>query len=231
MVRQTKGTLIAIVAGFAALAATTSTAGAATTEYHPDPEARTFATSAGGWNGSGGNSNPLCVDGLTCPDPDNFHVASGGVGGGSDGFLRTEMEGLLSLLTTTTATWESPAFTYNGAAGATPDEVLFTLDRQADADALLQLLTDTDFNIVLDDLTAGTSVPVVEDQDIPNVETWTSLAAVSVAPEQLVIGNEYSIRIVADLSMPVGCDPGRAVRLRQRAAASLDGGRIVRPRR
>ena len=207
MDRQRIGTLMAIVAGFAALAATASTASAATTEYHPDAESRTFATSAGGWTGSGDNSNVLCIDGLTCPDPENFHVSSGGVGGGSDGFLRTEMDGLLSLLTTTSATWESPAFTYNGAAGAAPDEVLFTLDRQADADALLQLLTSAKFNVFLDDITSGTSITVVEEQDIPNVATWTSLAAVLVAPEQLVIGNEYKIRFVVDLNMPVGVIP------------------------
>ena len=44
---------------------------------------------------------------------------------------------MASVLNTTTATWTSPTFTYNGAGGATPDAVFFSLDRRVNAGALL----------------------------------------------------------------------------------------------
>ena len=199
-------TLVALGAGLAALAVAPA-ANAATSDYHPDAEARTFAGSAGGWSGSSEYTNGLCIAGLTCPAVDNFHASSGGAGGAGDGYLRTELDGLLSLLSTTVATWESPTFTYDGAEGQAPSDVIFTFDRRVDADALLQLLPRANFSVFLDNITLGTSLAVVDDVEIPNVENWTSLAAVSITPGQLTIGNDYRIRILTELDLPVGVIP------------------------
>jgi Thrombospondin type 3 repeat/RTX calcium-binding nonapeptide repeat (4 copies) len=202
-------TLIAFGAALMLLAATPA-ANAVTTDYHPDADARTFATSAGGWSASNehtGLDGLICLPALTCPDVDNSHVATGGAGGAGDGYLRSELDGLLSILSIAEVTWQSPTFTYNGAGGETPDSVSFTLDRRVDADALLQLLDEANYSVYLDNVTAGTSVTVVDHVDVPNLNEWTSIAAVSVAPGQLTIGNEYRIRIVTELNVPAGVIP------------------------
>jgi Thrombospondin type 3 repeat/RTX calcium-binding nonapeptide repeat (4 copies) len=198
--------LIAVAAGLAMLAMAPA-ANAAISEYHPDAEARTFATTAGGWSGSSDYTNGLCIAGLTCPDVDNEHVASGGTGGAADGYLESELDGLLSLLSVTQATWESPEFTYNGAAGEVPDAVSFTFDRRTDAEALLLLLDEANVSVYLDNVTKGTSLEIVDHNPIPNVDSWTSLAAVDVSPAQLEIGDTYTIRIVTELSLPAAVIP------------------------
>ena len=202
-----KRRLVAIGMGLALFAGAAPAADAATTDYHPTADARTFAASGGGWTGSRAYTNGLCIAGLTCPAVDNFHVATGGAGGAGDGYLRSELEGLLSLLSTTQATWLSPTFEYDGAAGQVPDSVSFTLDRRADADALLQLLEGANYSVFLDDVTAATSLAIVDRVDIANFSEWTSIAAVSVAPGQLTIGNDYRIRIVTELDLPVAVIP------------------------
>lgn len=181
-------------------------AGAATSEYHPNAESRTFADSAGGWTGSSEFTNGLCVAGVTCPAVTNTYVASGGAGGVDDGFLRSELNGLASLLSTTRATFTSPNFTYNGAAGQQPDSVSFTLDRRADAGALLQLLPEADLSVFLDRV-GGNSLTVVDQVDIADVDSFTSIPAVSVNPNQLTVGADYRIRIVTELDLPVGVVP------------------------
>jgi Ca2+-binding RTX toxin-like protein len=206
MAFSTKRALVVFGAAIALLAAAPA-AQAVTTDYHPDADARSFAATDGGWDGSSDYTNGLCIGGITCPDVDNFHVSTGGAGGDGDGFLRSELESLLSLLSTTEATWESPTFTYNGAGGETPDSVSFTLDRRVDADALLQLLENATYSVYLDNVTSATSITVVDHVDIPNVDDWTSIAAISVSPGQLEIGNQYRIRIVTELDLPVGVIP------------------------
>jgi Ca2+-binding RTX toxin-like protein len=195
---------------FAAAIATLAVApaaNAAISEYHPDAEARTFATSAGDWSGSSEYTNGLCIAGVTCPDVSSEHVASGGAGGAGDGYLRSGLDGLLSLLSTTQAIWESPEFTYDGAAGEVPDAVSFTFDRRTDAEALLLLLEDANVSAYLDNITQGTSLEIVGHVPIPNVGSWTSLAAVDVSPEQLTIGDTYRIRIVTELDLPAAVIP------------------------
>ncbi len=197
----------ATVAAMAAFAGAATSASAAVSDYHPDANARTFATSAGGWTGSSDYTNGLCIAGLTCPAVDNIFVSSGGAGGAGDGYLRSELDGLLSLLSTTEATWLSPVFEYSGAAGETPDSVSFTLDKRADADALLQLLETANYSVYLDNVTTATSIIVVDHVDVANFDQWTSIASVSVAPGQLTIGDDYRIRIVTELDLPVGVIP------------------------
>lgn len=174
-------------------------------DYHPTELSRTFATAAGGWTGSSEYTNGLCqLQPLLCPGVDNSFVADGGAGGAGDGYLSSELSGVTGVLSTTRAIWTSPSFTYDGDGGATPDNVSFTLDRRTDAGALLQLLDDARLSVFLDNVTSGVSIPAINRQEIANVANWTSVASVPVAPDQLVIGDQYRIRIVTELDIPVG---------------------------
>jgi hypothetical protein len=195
------------IALISALAIAVSPAQAVTTDYHPDPEARTFATSAGGWTAGTDYTTLICIAGLTCPAVDNHHHAGGGTGGASDGYLRSDLDGLTSLLTTTTVNWSSPTFTYNGAGGQVPDTLKFTLDRRVHAGALLELLDDAHYSVFLDDTDNGTSVAVVDQAPIAELPGWTSIATHNVDPSQLTIGHHYRIRIETVLELPAAVIP------------------------
>ncbi len=190
-------------------AAFTSSASAVTSDYHPDSNARNFATSAGGWTASVERepvlAEVLCLlQPLTCPSVDNSHSATGGAEGATDGYLRTEIGGVANLVTTTKATWRSPVFTYNGAGGAQPDNVFMTLDRRTDAEALIQLLEDGFLNVYLDNVTRGGSLTVYDHLPIQDVEQWSSLPASPIQPGQLSLGDDYRIRIQTNVETNVG---------------------------
>jgi Ca2+-binding RTX toxin-like protein len=197
--------LIGCVVALAVGAVVAPAAGAATTDYHPNAEARTFANSAGGWEGSSGYTAGLCqLQPLVCPGIDNFHVPSGGATGEDDGFLRSRFSGLSSVLSRSRAIWTSPAFTYQGAEGTTPDKLFFTLDRKTNAGTLLQLLERAELRVFLDNVTDTTSLTVIGGREIANVSDWTSIASVSVDPGQMSVGDQYRLRVVTELEAPVG---------------------------
>ncbi len=201
--------LVAVALTCMGAAAFTSSASAVTSDYHPDSNARNFATSAGGWTATVERepvlAEVLCLlQPLTCPTVDNFYSATGGAEGATDGYLRTEIGGVANLVTTTKATWRSPAFVYDGAGGAEPDNVFMTLDRRTDAEALIQLLEDGFLNVYLDNVTRGGSVTVYDHLPIQDVEQWSSLPASPIQPSQLRLGDEYRIRIQTNVETNVG---------------------------
>lgn len=178
-------------------------ANAAETTYHPNEQARTFASGIGGWSGSTEYTALACIPAVTCPAVTYTHQASGGAGGASDGFIRAELLALTSLLTTAHVDWTSPSFTYNGAAGEQPDSLFLTLDRRLDAEPLLQLLDDATLQVFIDDVAAGTSISAVPSTPLGSVTDWTALAGASIDPALLTIGREYRIRIRTNLDLPV----------------------------
>ncbi|MBK8294953.1 MAG: hypothetical protein IPK93_09365 [Solirubrobacterales bacterium] len=109
-----------------------------TTTYVGD-EGTTFATTAGGWTGSSVTPATCIPVPLLCADFTSSHQAADGTGGAGDGFIRTASSGttLAALAGTTTGTWTSPAFTYNGAGGQVPDTLSFSLARKSNASSLL----------------------------------------------------------------------------------------------
>lgn len=189
----------------------TAGASAATSSYHPDPESRAFGTSAGGWSGSVSNSNPLCIDGVTCPQLTNSFEATDGAGGSGDGFLRTEIGGLTSLLNTARAGWTSPDFTYQGVGGAQPAALTFSFARRATPDALIALLDEATYSATLEAVGGGTSVEVFDAVPLTAEPDWTTIPAVSVNPAALVIGQSYRLRITATLEFPASVIPDGAL--------------------
>jgi hypothetical protein len=204
MLARKLSVVLAVIGASALFLSAASMAGAATSEYHPTAESRTFATSAGGWTGSDGAEGLCLLQPLLCPGIDNDHVSSGGAGGAGDGYLRTSAEGLASVLGTVSGTWTSPSFTYNGVAGATPDQVTFGLDRRADIDTLLALLDGANYSVTLRNVTDSDELTVIGETEQSATSDWTSVATVPVDPAQLDIGDQYQIRITSEYSAPVG---------------------------
>ena len=130
---------------------------------------------------------------------------------------------LASLVNTTTATWSSPTFTYDGVGGMTPDTVSFTIDRRVNAAALLALLSDAAYRVELDNVGGPTGARSWPRARSTNQPTWTALSAVDVDPATLTIGATYQFRVVTELtSLRRGSDRGH-VRLRQRGPPSRGG--------
>lgn len=176
------------------------------TDYPPAADARSFADSDGGWTVGVERSNVLCLPGVTCPQVTGFYVGAGGTAGATDGFLRSGVIGLGSLFTTTRTTWTSPTFIYNGAGGAQPTSVQISFSARNDATALIDLLSDADHSVLLDDLALGATT-VIPDTDVAKTPAWGVGGSAAIPPAQLVIGNEYRIRLVTDLDMPVALIP------------------------
>ena len=192
-------TVTAVAAAIAISVGTASAAAAVTTDYHPTTESRTFATTDGGWTSGTTRSSVLCINGVTCPVVTNSFVATGGADG--DGFIRTQSgpTTVASLLNTTTATWTSPDFVYDGAAGATPDSVFFSLARRVTAGSLLAVqLSNPRYRVVLDNVDSSTSRTLVN-RLLTNQATWDTIDAVDVDPANLTIGTHYRLRIVTQL--------------------------------
>jgi hypothetical protein len=185
-----------------------SSAAAAESLYAPEQVSRDFSTSAGGWAGSVEKDDPLCQLGVTCPAVLNTFEGAGGAGG--DGFIRTELSGLLNvtLLATERGIWSSPSFTYTGAEGKQPTAVSFGFKRRSDDESLLNVVgASATFGARLRDVTAGTVLDVVPAADATDLADWTAVPEAAVDPALLVVGHEYVIEIVTETTVPVGLIP------------------------
>jgi Ca2+-binding RTX toxin-like protein len=186
-----------------------SAASAVTTDYHPTQESRDFADSAGGWTAEATDYSALaCVPGLICPSMSNTYVATDGVGGAGDGFIRTQSgpTTVLSLLNTTTDTWTSQAFTYQGINGYAPDSLAFSISRRVDAGALLALLSGAQYRVVLD-RSGGPAGDVVLTQGTISDQGWTTASAVAVDPADLTVGATYQFRVITQLTSTIALLP------------------------
>ena len=182
----------AIVA--AALLLTIAAVPAHADTYAPNPVDQDFSGSAGGWTQSASYSQ-LCVQTLVCPAVANTYA-----GGGADGngYIRTQFATFLETMPgTSTGTWESPAFTYDGAGGKTPASVTFDMNVLKDLGALLDLtvLNQASYGVDLVDQADGTGISIVPTTQIASNAGWTALPSVSVNPAQLKLGHSYKIRI------------------------------------
>ena len=187
--------VLALCGALAALAVVPVTAGAVTSAYHPNPNARTFADNAGGWGGTASYGTG-CVAGVSCPAITSSFQEGGGVDGAGDGFIRTGLTGLTALLgATSTGTWTGPTFTYAGAGGVQPTSVAFTMAIQAQVAGLVGSGSSVTYSAALDDRTAATSDTLVPATGIPGNAGWNGVPPVSLSPGDLILGHEYRFRI------------------------------------
>jgi hypothetical protein len=208
-------------------------AAASADTYAPGANNQTFATGFGGWTQSS-SSTGACIPAVTCPIVSNVWVATGGAGG-AEGFIRTNIIGVLTAATTTDAIWQSPTFTYSGNGGAVPSSITYTMDRQANVTALLAVAgNEANYSVSLLDATTGTSLAVLPSATQAGAATWTSIPAININPSQLTVGHRYAIRVTSSYTngtgvfvLPSGNSDYDNVRLSTAGAGSVPSSSVL----
>jgi hypothetical protein len=172
-------------------------AGAATSKYPPSSAARGFSGGPGGWTSSTA-SEGTCLAPVLCASVENSYQGSGGADGG--GFIRsayTGVAGVMARAGTTTAVWQSPAFSYEGVGGEEPIALNFAFDRRASVDQLLAVAGNSaDFSVRLLDVSEdGEALTLIGPTTLAGANTWTNVSSGPVDPESLIPGNEYELQI------------------------------------
>jgi hypothetical protein len=199
MVRELRGA-IAVACGAVAIAVVPASARAvdATSEYHPDLDARSFVSSVGGWTADSSATGP-CVPMLSCPEITSEFAAGDGTGGAGDGHLRTSIADLLGVAGESRAIWTSPPFAYAGAGGQPPTRVELTISRRTEISAFLSALgNEADYSVELvDDTAGGVALRVIDQAQLSTTAGWTRSPLMSIDPSELTIGHSYRLRIVS----------------------------------
>lgn len=172
---------------------------AATVEY-PSGNASTFASGNGGWTSSA-DYGGLCIPSVTCPQLSGSFQSSGGAAGSGDGFIRTDSGALTltSLLSTSTHTWRSPGFTYNGFAGKVPDNLRFSVGLNPAVAALINLGVNVQVSARAVALSGGGDQVLIDARSPGTASGWKTLSA-QIGPGSLEIGKQYRI----ELSLSIG---------------------------
>ncbi len=159
-------------------------------------DARTFATSAGGWTSAVDYNGLVCIPGVTCPSVNPAFVATGGAGGAGDGFLRTSFGTLLGVLSTSTSTWTSPTFT----APAETDQASLSVDIRANIASLLAIGSVRSTGTLVD-VTRSTSTPLAT---LPlTASSSFTTATMAVPPGAVIPGDTYRLRLATSLTTTV----------------------------
>jgi hypothetical protein len=176
-----------------------ATAGAASSKYPPDSAARGFSGGVAGWTSSTGTDG-TCLAPLICASVTNSFEAAGGADGG--GFIRSAYIGVVGAMAvggTTTGTWESPPFTYDGAGGEEATAASLSFDRRADVDQLLAVAGNSaEYAVRLVDLSeGGEASTLIPSRTLAGANAWTEVTGGSIDPEGLTAGHEYRIQITS----------------------------------
>lgn len=187
------------VACLASLLILPSAAGAATGKYPPAAAARGFSGGSAGWTSSTDNEG-ACLPPLLCAGAENSFQESGGADGA--GFIRSSYTGAVGVTAvggTTSATWESPPFSYSGAAGEKATAVSFSLDRRASVDQLLAVAGNSaDYTVRLIDLSeGGEALTLIAPTTLAGAGSWTEVQRGSIDPGSLTPGHSYRIQITS----------------------------------
>jgi hypothetical protein len=177
----------------------TSVAGAATEKYPPDAAARGFNGGLAGWTGSS-SFDGSCLPPLLCPSVTNSFQPSGGADGG--GYVRSAYQGVagaMAVAGTTTAVFTSPRFTYRGASGQAPTDVVFEMDRRASVDRLLAVSgSSATYSVRLVDVSAGGETStLVAPTTLAGASSWRNAPRAPINPDRLAIGHDYRILITS----------------------------------
>lgn len=195
--RRTATVVVAAMASF--LLVLPAIAGAASSKYPPGSEARGFSGGQAGWTSSTG-ADGACLAPLLCASVTNSFEAAGGADGG--GFIRSAYLGVVGVTAvggTTTGTWESPPFTYDGASGKEATTVSLSLDRRADVDQLLAVAGNSaEYTVRLVDLSeGGEASTLIPATTLAGANAWTEVTRGPIDPESLTAGHEYRLQITS----------------------------------
>jgi hypothetical protein len=174
-------------------------AGAATSKYPGAAAARGFSGGPAGWTSTTSNEG-ICLPPLLCASAENSFQASGGADGA--GFIRSSYTGVAGVTAvggTTSAIWESPAFTYAGVNGGEAASVSFSLDRRASVDQLLAVAGNSaEYSVRLIDLSeGGEASTLIASTTLAGAGSWTEVQRGSIDPGSLTPGDEYRIQITS----------------------------------
>lgn len=170
---------------------------AASSKYPPSAAARGFSGGAGDWISST-QSTGTCLAPVLCASVENSFQESAGAG---DGFIRSAFTGVVGVTAvggTTTGTWESPRFTYNGAGGERATAVGLSLDRRADVDRLLAVEGNAaEYTVRLVDLSeGGEASTLIPARTLAGANAWTTVER-GIDSGSLASGHAYRIQIVS----------------------------------
>ena len=209
-----RGIRIGLLAGLAALALAVlpSTAGAATSVYHPNAQSRDFGTGNGG-STSSQEVTGLCIPTLQCPVLFNGWINSGGTRGAGDGYLLSALGSLLGVAGESRAIWSGAPFVYDGAEGKQPEKLTLRVFRDVNLGALLSVVGNSaDYSVELVDVTAGnTATRVIDSQQLVPTQTWTTSGPNAIDPDAMTIGHTYHWRIITHFVYGVEVLPGGGV--------------------
>jgi hypothetical protein len=174
-------------------------AGAVTSKYPPSSAARGFVGGAAGWT-STSTSEGVCLPPVLCASVTNSYEASGGADGG--GFIRSSYLGVAGATAvggTTSGSWESPSFAYEGAGGKAADAVSFSLDRRSNVDQFLGLAGNSaEYTVRLLDLSeGGEATTLIAPTTLAGASSWTSVSRGSIDPQRLTAGHSYRIQVAS----------------------------------
>jgi hypothetical protein len=186
-------------------------AGAASSTYPPNTEARSFHHTDGGWHGYTSVSG-ACVPSVNCPTVTNDYAANGGAGGSSDGYLRTSIASLLGVNTTSRGIYQSPSFTYRGLGGSDPDKLTLRIARRSTLSSFLAVTGNSaHYSVHLVDVShGGAATGVIHSRPIGARNSWT-VSAASVPSGGLTVGDDYRLRITSVFVSGTQVTPGGAV--------------------
>ena len=190
---------LAVAAILALALAFATAAGAAVSKYPPVASSRGFSGSAAGWTSSS-SSDGLCLPPLLCATVTNSYQDTDGADGG--GFIRSAYTGVVGATAvggTTRGVWESPAFTYAGAAGGEATAINLSLDRRASVDQLLAVAGNTaEYTVRLIDVSGGgEALTLIAPTTLAGANSWTGVSRGSIDPGSLTPGDEYRIQITS----------------------------------
>lgn len=190
---------LTVAATLALALAFATVAGAAVSKYPLAAASRGFSGSAAGWTSSS-SSDGLCLPPLLCATVTNSFQETGGADGG--GFIRSAYTGVVGVSAvggTTRGVWESPAFTYAGAAGGEATAVSLSLDRRASVDQLLAVAGNSaEYTARLIDVTQGDeALTLIAPTTLAGANSWIGVSRGSIDPESLTPGDEYRVQITS----------------------------------
>lgn len=188
-----------VAATLAILALALAPAADATTSKYPPAAARGFSGGAAGWTSSS-SSDGACLSPLLCASVENSYQGSGGADGG--GFIRSAYTGVVGVTAvggTTSGVWESPRFTYSGAAGGEATAISLSIDRRASVDQLLAVAGNSaEYTVRLIDLSeGGEALTLIAPTTLAGANSWTGVSRGSIDPESLASGHEYRLQITS----------------------------------
>lgn len=203
---------LATVVAASAIAPSSALGAEAVSDYHPDDNARSFRTSAAGWEESS-RAFGFCLGSLTCPQVSNTFQAAGGTRGAGDGHIRTAFASTSGVGGTSQGTWRSPAFTYRGAGGQEPTEVEFRLSKRADTATMLAAAGNSvSYTVELVDLDdGGNAVGVLENAPLAPTEGWVRTRGTGVDERDLEMSHRYRIRLTTTYAYGAQVSPGGSV--------------------